>query len=341
MGPMSSAPTAEEIAQDAKWLAQALDPAAGMVRLIAMDRDSYRAASFLDDRLLQSPVDAQIVPWTLVEAATARLPRSDARWLFHIGHVGSTLLSRLLGEMEGVLAVREPRLLRDAALIPPDVRERYVRPVPKLMSRTFAPEEFACVKATSFVSEIAPQLVPTGERALFMYAIPRNYIASILAGENSVKELRMLAQVRAGRMTARVTGLDAPGRSDAHLAGAAWACEMSSLEAAAEQMTDRAVEWLDFDRMLDKVPEALAEAARHFGFSAEPGRLESIASGPLMRRYSKALEYDYSPALRSELIAEAEQKDRRNIESALAMLQSAAEESPLLARALSRAENRL
>jgi hypothetical protein len=106
-------------------------------------------------------------------------------------------------------------------------------------------------------------------------------------------------------------------------------------------MTDRAVEWLDFDRMLEKVPEALAEAARHFGFSAEPGRLESIASGPLMRRYSKALEYDYSPALRSELIAGAEQKDRRNIESALAMLQSAAEESPLLARALSRAENRL
>ena len=112
---MSSAPTAEEIARDARWLAQALDPNEGMVRLVAMDRDSYRAASFLDDRLMQQPVDAQIIAWPDVESAVAGEIRTDARWIFHIGHVGSTLVSRLLGEIAGVLAVREPRLLRDLA----------------------------------------------------------------------------------------------------------------------------------------------------------------------------------------------------------------------------------
>ena len=45
---MSSAPTPQEIARDAHWLVQALDPAAGQARLIAMDANSYRAASFLD-----------------------------------------------------------------------------------------------------------------------------------------------------------------------------------------------------------------------------------------------------------------------------------------------------
>src|SRR5690242_5038564 len=70
-GGMSSAPTSEEIARDATWLAQALDPSAGQVRLVAMDRDSYRAASFLDDRLMQAPVNAQIVPWPEVESAMA------------------------------------------------------------------------------------------------------------------------------------------------------------------------------------------------------------------------------------------------------------------------------
>src|SRR2546430_16788258 len=159
MGPMSSAPSPQEIARDAHWLAQALDPAAGMVRLVAMDRESYRAASFLDDRLLQAPVDAQIVPWPLVEEAMSGELRQDARWIFHVGHVGSTLLSRLLGGIDGVLAIREPRLLRDLALSPPEVRERTIAPVPKLMSRTFAPDEIACVKATSFASEIAPLLV--------------------------------------------------------------------------------------------------------------------------------------------------------------------------------------
>ena len=179
---MSSAPTSADIAKDATWLAQALDPAAGVVRLIAMDRDGYRAASFLDDRMLQHPVDAHIVQWDEVEGAIAGQDRNDARWICHIGHVGSTLVSRLLGELPRVLAIREPRLLRDFALSPPEVRSAYGRATPRLMSRTFASGEIACVKATSFVSEIANELVPPGERALFMFAAPRNYIASILAG---------------------------------------------------------------------------------------------------------------------------------------------------------------
>ena len=52
---------------------------------------------------------------------------SDARWIFHIGHVGSTLISRLLGELEGVLSVREPRSLRDLTFFPADVTARSCR----------------------------------------------------------------------------------------------------------------------------------------------------------------------------------------------------------------------
>src|SRR4029079_15878586 len=183
-----------------------LDPASGQVRMVAMDRASYRAASFLDDRMLARPVDAQIVPWPAVEAAMAGDRRSDARWIFHVGHVVSTLVSRLLGELDGVLAIREPRILRDLALAPANTGGRYIEPVPRLMSRTFDEFELACVKATSFASEIAPDLVPEGERALLMYASTSNYIASILTGENSIKELHALAQSRSDRMRTRVSG---------------------------------------------------------------------------------------------------------------------------------------
>src|SRR5438067_2544945 len=336
MGHMSSAPSPQEIARDACWLAQALDPAAGMVRLVAMNREAYRAASFLDDRLLQMPVDAQIVPWPDVENAVAGELRHDARWIFHIGHVGSTLLSRLLGELDGVLAVREPRLLRDLALSPPEVRQRYIAPIAKLMSRTFAESEIACVKATSFASEIATQLVPPGERALFMYATPRNYIASILAGENSLQELRLLAGGRAQR--ANVRDIFVPAQNDADHAAAAWAAEMTALETAAEAMADRQIAWADFDAMLRGVEAELARIAAFFGFTADADRVQSLAAGPLMGRYSKALEYEYSAGLRQELIAEASEQFAREIDGALAMLHTAAEKSPLLARALERAE---
>jgi hypothetical protein len=335
---MSSAPTAEEIARDATWLAQALDPGAGTVRLVAMDRESYRAASFLDDRLLQQPVDAQIVPWPNVEDAIAGDLRTDARWIFHIGHVGSTLLSRLLGELDKVLAIREPRLLRDIAVSPPEVRGRYLAAVPKLMSRTFADAESACVKATSFVSELAPQLVPVGERALFMCARPRNYIASILAGENSVKELHTLAEYRRQRAVSRGLELPPP-RNDADRAAAAWACEMATLEAAADAMTDRQLAWAGFDSLLAQMPRELGRIAASFGFAASDEQLTAIARGPLMRRYSKDPNYEYSPTLREQLIDQEIRLQGRDIEAALAMLRAASEKSPLLARALARAED--
>src|SRR5438067_4778505 len=168
MGHMSSAPSPQEIARDACWLAQALDPAAGMVRLVAMNREAYRAASFLDDRLLQMPVDAQIVPWPDVENAVAGELRRDARWIFHIGHVGSTLLSRLLGELDGVLAVREPRLLRDLLASGEEHRGALIEPLQALYARTFGSRQTALVKATSFVSELAAELVGRDGRALLM-----------------------------------------------------------------------------------------------------------------------------------------------------------------------------
>jgi hypothetical protein len=327
----------EEIARDATWLAQALDPSAGTVRLVAMDRDSYRAASFLDDRLMQQPINAQIVPWPDVQAAVADDLRQDARWIFHVGHVGSTLVSRLLGEIDGVLAVREPRILRDLAVSPPEVRRRYIAPVQKLMSRTFADDEMACVKATSFASEVAAELVPPGARALFMYARPKNYVGSILAGENSVKELRMLESYRAERLARREMTLP-PARNDAERAAAAWACEMTTLEAAADAMADRQIAWADFDSILQDPVAQLITIKDFFGFKAETDRLDSIARGPLMQRYSKDLSYEYTPRLREELIAQELRLQRNEIDAALAMLRAASEKSPLLVRSLSRSE---
>lgn len=330
---MSSTTMPQDIARDATWLAQALDPVAGVARLVAMDAAAYRAASFLDDRMMQAQVDARLVPWAQVAAAMSGERRRDARWIFHIGHVGSTLVSRLLGELPGVLAVREPRLLRDLALCPAEVRERFLEPVTALMSRTFGADQAACVKATSFASEIAGELVPSGERALFLYARPENYIASILAGENSVKELHLLAASRAERSAQRAV-LPIPDH-DAGLAAAAWACEMTALEAAAA-LTDRKLLWADFDAMLDDMASALGQVAGHFAFAT--GEVATVASGPLMQRYSKALEYDYSPALRRDLIAEASGQYAADIADALAMLRAGAEKSPLLARACRRAK---
>jgi hypothetical protein len=285
--------------------------------------------------MFQQPRNAQLVPWAVVADAAARIGRHDARWIFHIGHVGSTLIARLLGELTGVVSVREPRFLRDLTLVEPAARQDYASAAQALFSRTFGEGEVALIKATSFASEIAAELVPEGGRALFMHATPANYIASILAGENSVKELHAFAPIRAQRLAARVTAIDVP-RNDAELAAIAWACEMSSLEAAADTMPDRMIGWIDFDRMLRALPETLRSATELLDLGATSDELDSVARSPLVGRYSKALEFEYSPALRRDLIAEAMARHGPQITGALAMLQRAAEKSPLLAGSLAR-----
>lgn len=328
---MSSVPTAEEIWKDARWLAQAVDPNAGLIRLVEMSAEDYRDASFLDDRMLQHAPNAHLVKWSEVAQAIPANARTDARWIFHIGHVGSTLLSRLLGELDAVLAVREPRALRDLTFFPPEVRRAFKPTVNALMSRTFAPRQAALVKATSIVSEIASELIGDG-RALFLYASPRSYIAGILAGENSRQELSALADSKRRRLASRNLHLQ-PG-TEADLAAASWACEMTALESTAGEE----ILWADFDHALSDMEGSLARFTDFFGFDGPASQLKSIANGPLMRRYSKATEYDYSPELRRDLLSEASARHAPDIDAALAMLARAAETSPLLKRALERAQ---
>jgi hypothetical protein len=330
---MSSAPSPEEIWKNARWLAQAVDPRAGLVRLVEMTPEAYRDASFLDDRILQRPQTSHLLPWSEVASSAPTGPRSDARWIFHIGHVGSTLIARLLGELEAVLSVREPRSLRDLAFFPREVRAPFVPTVRALHSRTFGSGQKALVKATSFVSEIAAELMPNDGRGLYLYATPHSYIAGILAGDNSRAELNALADTRRQRLASRAIVVP-EARSEAELAAAAWACEMTALAAA----DGPNVLWADFDQALSDMEGSLSRFADFLGLEAETQLLSQIANGPLMRRYSKATEYEYSPQLRRDLLNEAAGRHARDVESALAMLDRASETAPLLRKALDRAQ---
>ena len=333
---MSHPPLPDHFPADARWLAQAIDPRARRLRLVRMDEGAYRTASFLDDRILGEKVEARLCGLDDAIAAARNVDHPSAHWIFHIGHVGSTLISRLLGELDDVLALREPRSLRDLASASETELAQLAGTLGRLMSRTFRPSQRALVKATSFVSELAPLLVAADSRALLLFASPDRYIQSILAGENSLIELQALAGERSRRLAARGIELAGFEASPAHLAAAAWACEMTSLEAAADALPAGSVMWADFDMMLRDMGKALTRVASHFGFTASDATLEAIAAGPLMRRYSKALEYDYSPSLRADLLAEAGQAHGADIADARTAL--AAIGHPLIERALARSE---
>ena len=134
-----------------RWFPHYYDAASDSVLIVERSEEEYRAASFLDDRSLSPQTARHLVPWSQIAGAVPADARRDLNFIFHIGHVGSTLISRLLGELPQVFALREPVILRDVAerlaerglpeaLWPAESVPKRLDVVTALLSRTWRPE---------------------------------------------------------------------------------------------------------------------------------------------------------------------------------------------------------
>ena len=278
------APGVAELRDSPAWYPlEAVGDAVQLLRLAASD---YAAASFLDQRLLQGGYPrARVAPALLAVAAAALAP--CRHYLFHIGHVGSTLLSRLIGAHAGCFALREPALLRALAAAPAAAPPLEV--VLALLGRAWRPGQVAVVKATSFVSEIADAILTSSgaPRALFVYAAPLAYVRGILAGANSRAETRALAPARLQRLVRRLHGAQCDPRSEGELVAMSWLCEMLTLEQAASRHPE-GILWVDFDRFL-------ASPARGAGRRLRRARRHGAAAGARGARRRS----DHAPVLQS------------------------------------------
>src|SRR4249919_2284653 len=144
---------------DPEFLPFKLDLVARRVLLVRLTPAQRHDAAFLDERALPARADGGWVPLdALLTQAPAPAACADA--IFHIGHCGSTLLSRLLDSWTEVQGLREPLPLRTLAEAWPllDLPESRLSPTeaPRLLqalwsrwSQPLAPHRRNVVKATS------------------------------------------------------------------------------------------------------------------------------------------------------------------------------------------------
>ena len=344
---------ADALGESPRLFPHALDLRGDRVAFVELGRADYAQASFLDARILGAGAVQHVFAWhEVARAIEAAALAEHCSFIFHIGHVGSTLLSRLMGAHARVFALREPMVLRTFAHLQSDPAHS---PQPwstaefaarlggclKLLSRTFDPQQCALVKATSFVSDLAPALLmrASAPRAVMMYVAPETYLATILGGPNSREEARMLTPQRLGRLQRRV-GDDAWAQaplSEGEALALGWACEMSALTHAARAAGSRALP-LDFEKFLAAPADSLHVALRHIGIDASTGEVERIVGGPQMRRYSKAPEHAYDAALRRAVLDEARALHGEEIRRGLSWLEDAAAEYSAVRDAMTFAE---
>lgn len=322
-------------------------PDSGSFQLIRLGERELQQASFLDARILSPGLASRTVGWDLVAAGSAGLPER-CQYIFHIGHVGSTLLSRLLGCHPAILSLREPQVLRrlaqaelqrggaewDAAGF-----EAHAAAIIRLLSRSFRAEQIPVVKATSYVSELSHFLLArsAAPRALLLHVSAENFLATILGAENSPLEARQLAPERLARLARRLGDLpwQAEELSPGETAAMGWACEMTALQAGADAADGRAL-WLDFDRFLAEPHGTLSSLFSHFGVAAGDAELRAILAGPTLQRYSKAQEHAYDASVRAGVLAGARRQAGDEIARGMAWLEGAAARFPEIARVLGR-----
>jgi len=319
--------SADEVARSPLWFPLERVERDG-IRMVRLHEAAYHAASFLDQRVLSGAPEQAVCAIDVLESAAASLvPR--LHYIFHTGHVGSTLLSRLIGEHEAFFSLREPALLREVApRAAPSVSATTgglsLGSLLALLARTWHAEQRAVLKATSFLSEYASIILAKSQRpaAILMFVQPLVYLRTILGGPNSRIEARTLATSRLRRLAQRLGDAEwhSGVRSEGEYIAMSWLCEMAALHQVApvgsgitsaagapDRREHSQVLWVEFDRFLTDPRGCLHGILRTLGTDASAREIEALVSRPLMRQYSKAPEYAYDAHTRREVLSAVDQ----------------------------------
>ncbi len=324
-----------------------LDVQANNVLLVELPVAELGAASFLDQRVLTPTTRGTWVAWTSVaHAMNGAETQNPVHYIFHVGHCGSTLLSRLLQLLDGVQSLREPLPLRtlaqdfaDAAdgrsFLTDAARREHLQVLSRLWGRG---EPYTVVKATSICSGLLPHIhtVQPDCRSVFVYNRPETHIATLLAGENAIIDLRGFAKLRLQRLQ-QITSLKLQLHelNPAQLAALGWLSETTSIVSSSDQHAAQ-IESLEFDEFLKNPADRLTQLLRFLDIPAAAEAVETAVRSDVLQTYSKAPEHEYNAQTRATILANSRQKFARDIADTLSWMDELASESPLVAASLDR-----
>ena len=307
------------------------------VLLVQLSESELLEHSFLDQRVLQQGMNYEWTAWGQFAAVAGAIPPKVPTYIFHIGHCGSTLLSRLISAATATRALREPLPLRSiafdhadgpAALLSADDRRARLAIFERIWARG-APQ--TVVKATSMCTNVM-ELVDPDAAMVFVYQQLEVHLAVVLAGENKLQDLRGFAQNRYRRLKAfDVDMAPLAELSAGELAALSWLAEVVS---ASRTLTQRSVVKLDFDHFLNQPQDSLVEVCEQLGMNAPADAGSAAVNGPIMRTYSKAPEHEYGPGLRRDIIADSRRRNETAIREAVTWIQRLAATSAVVSAAI-------
>lgn len=285
----------------AALLAYRIDPDADAIELLRVDREFYRQAPFLDQRAFVG---------RRLDGLRARLPEVAAllpeaapalRFIFHIGHCGSTLISRSLDGLPGVLGLREPLPLlalvaAAETLATPSARlstaqfNALTGIVRKLLARGFEPTDRPVIKASSVVSVLTDQLFGTADRALLLTLPLPIHLAALLRDPGLRAAARATTRPRLTYYRLRVgdDGTRLSDLADAECIALSWLIENDRAQrlATAADTGERVLRF-DFETWLAEPEASMAQIATALDLPHTPELIVRALQQAAPGRYAK------------------------------------------------------
>lgn len=286
-----------------------LDTINRQLLLVRLGEDKVREAAFLDQRVLGGQESGAWVPLDRVLGLAG--PENHPRGLIlHCGHVGSTLISRLLGELPQAWSLREPLLLqalaseaRVSGTALARLRTSELHALLALSQRLLAKappsHPDVIIKHTSLTANLAPWLLglPQPPAIVCLWIPLVDYLATMLRQPS----LRASVRVAAGEWIKDLVptlGASTPvlGEcNDAELTALNW-CAAQFAFAQTRALAPDKLLGLDFSEFLQSPEQHLESLARHFGIEHTERDLGLALCSPWMRRYAKDSRYPFDAA---------------------------------------------
>lgn len=333
----------EEITETPLWHMFDYDLSTQTFMLMRIEEDQYRTASFLDQRIAQ--LRCPIVRYELQHMARM-FPllgenRGPMRFIFHVGHCGSTLLSRALGLSDRVLPFREPMTLRTLSA---DERELdtpmsfMARPewewllttILDSLARRFRPGQVNVIKATSTGNNLIGPIMGEDEahRALLLYVPLETYLASMLGKRQEGGDLWGQARTRMKDWMGieQEPGFCLHEMKAPHFAVLSWMTSMNHMLSARKQYGER-IAILDFEDLVRNPDAHLSQAAAFLGI---PDEAETIVSRypEVSSAYSKQPDMPYTADMRAERLRHTREHFAEDIETGMEWAQKLIRRTP-------------
>lgn len=256
---------------------------------VPMDRAAYHRSIFLDARISTAAGQAVAIPVATI--AQAMRPPQPTSWIFHMAHVGSTLLARALDDPGASLVLREPLAVRQLAVRPDEARLAIAAAMLGKRYRVDAP---TLVKANVPVNFLLPKLaaLEPDARAVLLYLPLSEYLLAILRSDSHRDWLRKVTNFLSPFLG------DLSSLPDAETAAALWLAQVNAFAAARAALPNART--LNAEVFFAEPESVLNAAAAHLGVPIAPAAIAATVAGPLFSTNAKNPCLDFNNSQRVE-----------------------------------------